>query len=78
MADEERCPCGEPLHYSKPAIRDMVKRFVAELGPTQPITVPGVGAWMVPRHYIALHGVKADEWATIARRLGFEEIPRRA
>jgi len=65
------CACGRPLHYSDPNLQQMVERLVADLGETVNVTVVG-RTWRVPRHYIALHGIKG---ANIAN-LGFEEIVR--
>jgi hypothetical protein len=65
----ERCHCGVPLHYSDPRVEMYVRRLVAELGPDVPITVAG-RTWLVPRHYIALHGVKGGELSA----LGFAEV----
>lgn len=67
------CPCGLPLHYTVPVIQETVEKMIAERGDTVLVTTPG-GTWRVPRHYIALHGVKVDELSVIARKLGFEEI----
>lgn len=68
------CPCGRPLHYSDPAKERMVSALVAELGQTIPITVPGIGTYAVPRHYIALHGIKGSELAAVAERYGFRKV----
>ena len=70
MADE-MCHCGRPLHYSDPAIRARVERMIELSGGAQyvPITV-GRRTWLVQKHYIALHGIKASELPN----LGFPEI----
>lgn len=68
-----RCPCGRPLHYRDRQIALTVARFVEELGPTVPVTV-GSRTWLVPRHFIALHGFKAAEAEQVARRYGFAEV----
>jgi len=65
----ERCACGRPLHYSDPAIEKFVRARVEELGPMVPVVVDD-RAWLVPRHYIALHGLKAWELPG----LGFQEV----
>jgi hypothetical protein len=50
-------------------MRATVERFVAELG--EYVTVRrGDRAWRVPRHYIALHGLKGKDLPN----LGFEEV----
>lgn len=60
------CACGRPLHYSDPHLREMVDAQIKQLG--ERITVRRLDgrAWLVPRHYIALHGLKADELGTPA------------
>jgi hypothetical protein len=65
---EELCRCGQPLHYTSPEMKALVERHIQMLGPDTKVTV-GDRTWKVPRHYIALHGLKADEVAS----LGFEE-----
>jgi len=69
MSEEKMCACGKPLHYSDPKNEQMVQRFVNELGENERVSVGG-RTWMVPRHYIALHGIAARELPT----LGFEEV----
>ena len=64
------CHCGRPLHYSDPEIQKLVEKIIAEKGEFVPIKVLGGRAWKVPRHFIALHGIRAWEIPT----LGFEEI----
>lgn len=63
------CACGKPLHYSDPVIQQMVQSYVDKLGENEPVTVGG-RTWLVPRHYLALHGLNA--WELPA--LGFEEV----
>jgi len=63
------CACGKPLHYTNPLLQAIVQDFVNRLGENIRITVRD-RSWMVPRHYIALHGVKAQELET----LGFPEV----
>jgi len=64
-----RCHCGQPLHYSRADIQAAMEEMIQRLGSTMPVTVGG-RTWMVPRHYIALHGLKAVEMPF----LGFEEV----
>lgn len=64
------CACGLPvLHYSDPKIEEMVISLVEMLGPDIQVTTPA-GSWWVPRHYIALHGLKAQELP----HLGFPKV----
>jgi hypothetical protein len=65
------CPCGRPLHYRDPLIQAVIEEMIERLGTHLPITV-GRRTWLVPRHYIALHGVKASELP----HLGFPEVTR--
>ena len=62
------CHCGRPLHYSDPEIQRDVEAVIGLLGEHITVQVGG-RKWLVPRHYIALHGLKAANIAT----LGFEE-----
>ena len=66
---DELCHCGKPLHYTHPDTAQLMRRIVAKHGPMVKVTVEG-RSWMVQRHYIALHGIKADELPT----LGFKEV----
>lgn len=66
------CPCGDGLHYSSAETRRIMLMLVEALGPTVPVEVLGHGKWEVPRHYIALHGIKAAELPDLARRFGWK------
>lgn len=57
----EHCACGRPLHYTDPTVRAFVEAVIARQGPTIKVTVLGGRTYLVPRHYLALHGVKAAE-----------------
>ena len=76
MSAAERCGCGRPLHYSNQAIRALVQELVAELGPDVTVTTPA-GTWLVPRHYLALHGLAAGELPRLAAALGFPAVAAR-
>lgn len=69
MTSEARCHCGRPLHYENASTEAMVRRIVKERGELVKVTVLD-RSFMVPRHYIALHGVRGWELPT----LGFEEV----
>ena len=69
MSEQNLCACGKPLHYSDPIIQQMMQELVDQRGEDIHITVRG-RTWLVQRHYIALHGVKAQE----LERLGFPEV----
>lgn len=66
-----------PVSYSVPEIRRLIERMVAAQG--EHVTVrtgsAGIGkAYRVQRHYIALHGLKAQELAALAEQGIVEEI----
>ena len=65
-----KCDCGLPLHYSSSKSRRAVEDLVAELGPTVPVHT-SQGSWLVPRHFIALHGLKAIELPELAEKYGW-------
>jgi hypothetical protein len=67
--DIELCHCGRPLHYKTDRAADYMRRLVDELGPLVAVSVEG-RTWLVQRHYVALHGLKAKELPM----LGFEEL----
>jgi hypothetical protein len=46
-------------------------RRARQLGPTVSVTIPGVGSCRVPRYWIALHGLKAQELPALAARYGW-------
>lgn len=65
----ELCHCGRPLHYNDLVIRRIVEAMNDEFG--EYVTVVHVDGrrWKVPRHCIALHGLKGRD----VDSLGFEE-----
>lgn len=68
---DELCSCGRSLHYTDPAVRAEVERYIAQLGPAVKISLPSIGrTYIVPRHYIALHGLNA----AVLPELGFAEV----
>ena len=70
---EPLCHCGRPLHYTDPAVRGWVEHLIETLGPDVVVTHADGRAWLVPRHFIALHGLKGAEVAS----LGFPEVKPR-
>lgn len=58
------CHCGQPLHYTDPAIEELMMEMVEALGEFTRVTL-GKRTWLVSRHYIALHGLKAKEIDTL-------------
>lgn len=69
---EDLCPCGKPLHYSDPRIRTIVDSMIELHGRTVRVQAPGGLAFKVPRHYIALHGIKGADLRSLAATYGFE------
>jgi hypothetical protein len=64
------CACGKPLHYSSPRIHAMVEQLIGASGPYVRVTrIEDHRAWLVQRHYIALHGLKGED-------LGTDRIPK--
>jgi len=68
----EMCACGQPLHYSNPHLRAIVEATIEGYGECIKIASNGQ-AWLVPRHYIALHGLRAVDLGT-ANVPAFEEV----
>jgi hypothetical protein len=63
------CLCGKPLHYTDLKLKEFVEKQVELMGECTKVTVGG-RTWLVPRHYIALHGLKAEDLPY----LGLEEV----
>lgn len=63
------CPCGQPLHYTDAAAARQVQALVDSMGEEVCVTTDD-GTFRVSRHYIALHGLKADDVAL----LGFPRV----
>lgn len=65
------CHCGRKLHYTCEMVERWVLKMIKELGYYITVTSTKTGkSYKVPRHYIALHGLKGDK----LDKLGFEEI----
>lgn len=69
----ELCACGKPLHYTDPAIQRMVERMVTAYGAEATI-IAGKRIFLVPKHYIALHGIKTIELPALAKKYGWREV----
>lgn len=64
------CHCGQPLHYSDKNIEAQINELCEKLGDFMKVTdVQSGKTFMVQRHYIALHGIKGKDVAS----LGFQE-----
>lgn len=68
------CSCGRLLHYEDPATRTLMDKMVEKFGPLTTVVV-GDRSYRVPRHYIALHGLKAWEVPQLAVRFGWLNYP---
>lgn len=69
------CACGQPLHYTSPEKRQLVESLIKMAGDMVTITNSDNGrSWRLPRHFIALHGIKMREMPEIATKYGFQEI----
>lgn len=64
-AYDQTPPPRRAPRYSDPAIQAYMQQVVDRLGPTVPVTVAGVTAY-VPRHFIAVHGDVRADLATLA------------
>lgn len=71
MSTEQRPPWWR--EYSVPENQAFVERQIAALGPYIQVTTPH-GSWMVPRHYIALHGLKSMDLPGLAQLYGWEKV----
>lgn len=69
----EKCDCGEPLHYQSEETRRVVQMMIDERGPTIRVQL-GDEAFMVPRHFIALHGLSASAFTVLASRYGWKAV----
>ena len=64
------CPCGV-VHEMAAGTKIRLDRVTAGLDPLLQVTLAS-GSWLVPRVYIACHGIAASELPEIAARYGFE------
>lgn len=75
MEDIELCACGKPLHYAAPENLKYTERMIELMGPNMLITQASTGrTWVVPRHYIALHGLVGNQLEETAKKYGFAEV----
>jgi len=71
--DHGMCDCGEPLHYITDASRRIMEELVREYGETVKVSTD-TGSWMVPRHWIALHGIASWELPSLAEKYRWERL----
>jgi hypothetical protein len=68
----DQCGCGEALHYSQPALREMMEGIVQRRGPLVLQHVGDGEAYWIPRHFIVLHVVDVGtDVRALASRFGF-------
>lgn len=69
------CACGKPLHYTDRQIQRAVQWLVDQKGECVEVKVIGKpDTYLVPRHFIALHGMKASELEDLAAFYGFKQV----
>lgn len=67
-ATTEFCPCGQPLHYLSRESERSVRSLITDLGENIPVNF-GDRVWLVSRHYIALHGLRAADLPDLAHAI---------
>lgn len=69
------CACGQPLHYTNAATETYIKAMIRKLGEcVQVRMLDGDDVYLVPRHYIALHGIKGRTLPAVAEQYGFKKV----
>jgi len=68
--ESDQCHCGKPLHYTDNRVKSFIQRMIKDCGEYIVVTLMGGTSYRVPRHYIALHGIRGSD----LDRLGFEKI----
>lgn len=66
------CPCGQQ-HEARQAISALYKHKGARMDATWPVTTRD-GRFLVPRIFIAMHGMDGGTLADAATRYGFERV----
>jgi len=64
------CPCG-----CNTIVSDEVAHFVHTEGEYVTLSIPSVGRWRVPRAFIAVHGIRADQAQALAQAYGWLIVP---
>lgn len=64
------CPCGEIHIYPDGSTATNLAQLLNALGPVLHVTTPW-GSWLVPRIYVAAHGLTAAELPALAARYGW-------
>ena len=74
----ELCACGVPLdrHYTGPEVRRVIEGLIALHGESVQVQVQGEPfAVMVPRHFIAAHGIREADLLNLQRLYDWEIVP---
>lgn len=62
------CPCGQ-MHELGNAVTSLIEAYGERV-----IVTTSRGSWLVPRTYIAAHGIKGAELASLAGHYQWERI----
>jgi hypothetical protein len=69
------CACGRELHYESPDKQHEIEELIAMVGEFVKTVMPaGKSAYLIPRHFMALHTPRIDELPELAKRFGFREV----
>ena len=68
------CACGKPLHYTNPDYQQNVEKLIEQLGEEIRVDLIPNEVYMIPRHYISLHGLKGNEIKEVAKKYGFKKV----
>jgi hypothetical protein len=76
LVSDDLCPCGVPVDAHGRDRRQLaiVRRHILERGPLV-VVVSADGKWLVPRIWIALHGIVGAELPALAERFGWSPAP---
>lgn len=70
----EMCACGRVLHYNSPDAEAAMRRIITLTGEEFANVHCGGKSWRVQKHYIALHGLKAQELDMLAAMRVIEQV----
>jgi hypothetical protein len=59
--------------YTDPSIEEFVENLCKEKGYEVEVHTPS-GNWLVPRHFIALYGLKSYELPNLAKQFKFKKL----
>jgi hypothetical protein len=72
--DPDVCPCGRLLHYPDAVTEAGMRRLVQRFGYWITVRLADGRAWRVPRHFLALHLLQADELPALAAQYGWPPL----